>query len=281
MQATLQYIKEELTGLYPENEIAGFSRIIIEDVCGWNYSAQILKREELIPDSDFKKVKSIVDRLKKYEPIQYILGQTIFYGLKIKVNPSVLIPRPETEELVDWILKSSLPENCKILDIGTGSGCIALALKKNLPNSKILAIDVSEEALKTAKNNAAENDLEVNFYEADIINPDKIKLDRFDIIVSNPPYVREIEKNKMNNNVLHFEPELALFVSDDDPLIFYRSIVRFAGSHLKDNGRLFFEINEELGNEMITLLQKYGFYNIEIRNDIHGKNRMLCCQKNS
>ena len=279
MKATLQYLKAELGADYPENEIDGFARIIFEKICGWNFSEQVLKRDNKISSVEFEEIKKIVQRLKNFEPIQYIFGETEFYGLNIKVNQSVLIPRPETEELVDWIVRNKPERNCNILDIGTGSGCIALALKQNLPESKVSATDVSENALKVARQNANHNGLEVTFILQDILNPTNSLADSFDIIVSNPPYVREMEKKEMQKNVLNFEPELALFVNDEDPLVFYNAVSRFALNKLKPFGRIYFEINENLGQETYQLLKNFGFSEIEIKKDINGRERMICALK--
>ena len=279
MKSTIQYIETELAGLYPPAEIEGFKRIIFETVFGWNFTDQVLKKQETILPVDFERIKSIVLRLKNSEPIQYIFGETEFFGLKLKVNSSVLIPRPETEELVEWIVRSKLSENCKILDIGTGSGCIAIAIKSRLKNAEVSGIDISPEALETARLNAIENGLEINFYPADIFNMKNFEGEKFDVIVSNPPYIRESEKVLMHSNVLDYEPEIALFVSDNDPLKYYREIARFAKSNLYDNGKLFFEINENFKSEMVELLSDIGFNNIEIRKDINGKNRMVSCLK--
>jgi release factor glutamine methyltransferase len=277
MKATIQYIEKELTELYPKTEIEGFTRIIIEAVCGWSFTEQVVKKNEQIPEADFEKTKKIVKRLKDFEPLQYILGETEFYGLKLKVNPSVLIPRPETEELVDWITKSGLTENCSVLDIGTGSGCIALALKSQFKDAEVFGIDISEKALEIARQNAVINGLDVRFLKADILNRDHFEWENFDVIVSNPPYIMELEKAKMHANVLNFEPQNALFVSDNDPLVFYRSIAAFAKKHLKNFGLLYFEINENMGPEMFKLLIDFGFSEIEVRKDISGKNRMVSC----
>lgn len=280
MKATIQYIEKELAGLYPNSEIEGFTRIILEAVCEWSFTEQVLNKQEKIRNADFEKIRGIVFRLKNFEPIQYILGETEFYGLKLKVNPSVLIPRPETEELVEWIVKSNLPENITVLDIGTGSGCIALALKSQMENATVFGVDISEKALEVAKQNALKNQLDVDFFQVDILKWEYISWEKFDLIVSNPPYIREIEKTEMHSNVLVHEPENALFVPDNDPLLFYRSIAAFAKVNLKKEGLLFFEINEKLGGEMISLLNEYGFYEIEIRKDINGKNRMIYSRNN-
>jgi release factor glutamine methyltransferase len=279
MQSVIQYIEKELEGLYPKTEIESFARICVEYVCGFNYTQFILHKNEKINPAERKKIEAIVYRLKKHEPIQYILGETEFFGLKLKVNPSVLIPRPETEELVQWILESDLKTESIILDIGTGSGCIALALKSNIPAAKVYGVDFSKEALKTAVQNGKENNLEVDFLQADILNWEQKSWNRPDLIVSNPPYVRELEKKKMQSNVLDYEPETALFVSDSDPLLFYRRIAEFALKYLNPNGGLFFEINENLGNETLKMLELMGFQNCTIKADLFGKERMFRCRK--
>lgn len=279
MKATIQFINSELHGLYPVSEIEGFTRIIFESVCGWSFTRQLVKKHEKIQEPDFLKIQEIITRLKTFEPIQYILGETEFFGLRLIVNPSVLIPRPETEELVDWIVRSDLPPDSRILDIGTGSGCIALALKSVLKNAAVSGIDISEGALETAHENAAKNKLDVRFNQSDILKNDNSNNEVYDVIVSNPPYIREREKLLMLPNVLEYEPGNALFVPDSDPLVFYRSIAAFAIKNLSENGKLFLEINENLGHEMKNMLVDFGFCNIEIRKDINEKNRMICCTK--
>lgn len=279
MKATIQFINSELRGLYPVSETEGLTRLIVEAVCGWSFTEQLIKKQEKIKDEDFVKIKEIIARLKKFEPVQYILGETEFYGLRLNVNPSVLIPRPETEELVDWMVRSNLPANSLILDIGTGSGCIALALKSALKDAKVSGTDISEGALETANENALRNKLDVHFYRSDILKQENPDSEIYNVIVSNPPYIKESEKLLMLPNVLEYEPANALFVTDNDPLVFYRSIAGFAKKNLAENGKLFFEINENLGFEMKNMLIDFGFCNIEIRNDINGKNRMICCTK--
>jgi release factor glutamine methyltransferase len=278
MKATIQYINSELAGFYPVSEIEGFIRIIFDAVCGLSFTEQVIRKHEKISLTDFEKIKTIISRLKNFEPIQYILGETEFYGLKLVVNPSVLIPRPETEELVQWILKSDLPENSTILDIGTGSGCIAIALKNQIKNAEVFGTDISENALEIARQNALKNNLGVDFFQVDILKWEQFKWNKFDVIVSNPPYIRESEKLQMHSNVLNFEPENALFVPDCDPLVFYRAIIIFAKNQLNKSGLLFFEINENLGSEIYEMLIDSGFTEIEIRKDINGKNRMVCCR---
>ena len=243
-----------------------------------------LNPEKEIPEETVQNFQNALFRLKNHEPIQYIVGETDFFGLPFKVNQHTLIPRPETEELVEWILSETPPLkgvggmflNQQLLDIGTGSGCIAISLAKNLPNSKISALDISENALEVARENAEINNIEVDFFQADILK-EKSLPKQFDIIVSNPPYVRNLEKGMMQQNVLEHEPETALFVADGDPLVFYRAISKLAKKHLKPKGKLFFEINEYLGEEMKSLLKSEGFRNIEVKKDIFGKDRMLKC----
>lgn len=218
---------------------------------------------------------SVLNDLKTQKPIQYILGETSFYGLTFQVNENTLIPRPETEELVQWILETHPDDSTiSILDIGTGTGCIPITLKKNRPEATVCAIDISEKALEVATRNALNNQVDVNFLLRDILTTTKLD-QSFDVIVSNPPYVRDIERDEIAANVLQFEPHLALFVKDNDPLVFYRKITRLAQKYLQPKGQLFFEINQYLGDEMIALVQSFGFTQIEIRKDIYGKNRML------
>lgn len=279
MKATIQYIQQELNGLYPQTEVKAFTRLILEHVCDLDYTAQIMMRESSVSPGCRAKISGMVSRLREFEPIQYILGETEFFGLKLHVNPSVLIPRPETEELVSWISETEFKRGFSALDVGTGSGCIALALKKHFPESLVSAVDYSAETLETARKNGELNNLDVDFFQADILNWEKLKWENFDLIVSNPPYVRNSEKAAMFPNVLKFEPEKALFVSDEDPLIFYRKIAGLAREKLNEKGWLFFEINENLGKETVKLLEKKGFHAIEIRNDLFGKNRMIRCRK--
>lgn len=279
MEATIQYIKKELAGLYPATEVTGFIKLIFEHVCQMTYTDQVIHRKEKLNSSYIQQIEEIVSRLKQHEPIQYILGETEFLGLKIKVNPSVLIPRPETEELVNWIIKSVPSHPVSILDIGTGSGCIALTLKHTFKNTQILAIEHSADAISTARINAQINHLDVHFIHTDIFKWKNKAWEDMDIIVSNPPYIRETEKKSMLPNVLKYEPKKALFVSNTDPLIFYREIARFAKKTLKKNGWLYVEINENFGDAMASLLNKTGFKNVEIKKDLYGKDRMLRCRK--
>lgn len=265
----------ELSKLYPETEIQSFFNILIQFKLNLSRVELALQPslEFNTPDLDFFQ-KALLD-LKKQIPIQYIIGKTEFYGLTFNVNNNVLIPRPETEELVNWILKDHQKSaSIKILDIGTGSGCIAISLAKNLPNTEVFALDISSEVIKTAKSNAKINNVVVNFIEADVLTLSKLT-DKFDIIVSNPPYVRELEKEQMQANVLANEPHLALFVKNDNPLLFYDKIANLAKSHLTQKGSLYFEINQYLGEKTIDLLKLNGFKNIELKKDIFEVDRMI------
>ena len=221
-----------------------------------------------------------LSELKQDVPVQHIIGETEFMDMRFKVSPKVLIPRPETEDLVRWVIADSSAEQHQpltILDIGTGSGCIPIALAKHLEGAQVSALDISSDALQVAQTNALENNVNLNFYQADILDKTSTSTinSKFDIIVSNPPYVRELEKNEMHKNVLKYEPGIALFVSDKDPLVFYRAIANFAVKNLADDGRLYLEINQYLGKEMLRLLSEYNFKDIELRKDIFGNDRMV------
>lgn len=276
---------KQLSSVYPQSEIDSFFFILIEEILGFKRIDSVLKADFLIPSDVLNQLQNITERLLKEEPIQYITGNTEFYGLPFLVNKNTLIPRPETEELVEWII-TEVSEihgknitNFSILDIGTGTGCIPISIKHNLPNAIVSAIDVSLEALKVARKNAKLNTVEINFIEQDILNTDDLNqvLDskKIDIIVSNPPYVRNLEKAEIKNNVLENEPHLALFVEDNNPLIFYDKIANLAVKHLTKNGLLFFEINQYLGKETVEILNKKGFKNIELKKDFVGNDRMI------
>ena len=279
-QYRTQFI-QALLPVYDTGEAESFFYLILED-------KKHLKRIDLAlqPDLVFSKAEiadwnTILEQLKLEIPVQYLLGKTHFYGLEFEVNKNVLIPRPETEELVDWIVESQKSEirseKLRILDIGTGSGCIAISLAKNIPNAEVFAIDVSEKALATAQKNAENNQVNVTFIHKNILGTEDLG-QQFDIIVSNPPYVRNLEKDEIRKNVLDHEPHLALFVEDDQALIFYRKIAELARQNLSPDGQLFFEINQYLGKEMIALLEKMNFRNIELRKDIYENDRMTRCR---
>jgi len=288
MQFLTNYIHEQLQPLYPPEDIRCFVRLILTDVCGWSYHQQIRCKDTQIPEKEKKRLIAIVERLKKMEPIQYILGETEFYSIPLKVNPSVLIPRPETEELVDLILGehkgTPLPfssDDCKgtsVLDIGTGSGCIAIALAKHRPHVVVTAIDISEAALQMAEENARMNKTAIRFLNADILNTNKTAAlfpEPFDLIVSNPPYVLEEEKTAMNANVLNYEPHLALFVPNDNPLLYYDAIATFACQKLSPEGTLYFEINPRCDTAITDMLHNKGFTCTKIIRDLSGKNRFI------
>ncbi len=279
MQSTIQYIKKELEGIYPDSEIQGLTKIILEWATGWNYSQQMVNRETQLEDTLRQKIDPVIERLKKFEPIQYILGETEFFGLKINVSPAVLIPRPETEELVKLVLEKNNKHDARILDVGTGSGCIALALKHHLKDAEVSGVDISEMALEVAQKNAKLNKLQVNFFKANILCWQDYNWENYDIIVSNPPYIKESEKAQMQRNVLDFEPEEALFVPDENPLVFYQRILEFTLQKLNKNGSVFFEINENTSNEMYDLFNSFGFKSIKVFNDINEKKRMICGSK--
>jgi release factor glutamine methyltransferase len=275
MQKALQRIKSALEGLYPETEIRSFSYLIIEKLTGLTRTEIIVNKNTFFSDEQRYIIECFIGKLKNFIPIQYILGETEFFGLIFNVNASVLIPRPETEELVDWVLsENDRNASLQLLDIGTGSGCIAIILKHEFKAATVVAFDISEAALKTAQSNAKRNKLHVNFQKVDILNVGEID-QKWDIMVSNPPYVLENEKQKMHPNVLNYEPHLALFVPDNDPLLFYRRIAQFARKQLKSEGKLYLEINREFGSATVDLLTELGFSNVELRKDISGNNRMI------
>jgi len=265
----LSYFREELSAVADEREITSWYYISMNYLLVYNRSDCIINSNQVLNKSQLSKIKQIVAELKSHKPIQYIFGKTEFYGLKIKVNEHTLIPRPETEQLVDWILKENF---VAALDIGTGSGCIPIALAKHT-DAKVLAIDVSEDALLIAEENAKNNEVEIDFIHQDILQTNYLQ--KVDLIVSNPPYVLESEKEKMQENVLDYEPELALFVEDKNPLIFYKKIASLASNFLNENGKLFFEINAKFGKETIEMLADIGFVNIELKKDMNDKDRMI------
>ncbi|NRF40069.1 peptide chain release factor N(5)-glutamine methyltransferase [Pedobacter foliorum] len=279
LKQLLHHFTKELIEIYDEQEIISIFNIIVEHISGFNRSQLMLNGGAEVEEVKYNTYLQALDRLKTGEPPQYVIGDTIFYGLTFKVNPAVLIPRPETEELVDWIIERCNSASLKrgsLLDIGTGSGCIAISLKKNLgPDFKVSAIDVSEGALATATENALLNNAQVNFIHADILSYSSNE--KYDLIVSNPPYITMEEQKEMHHNVLENEPHLALFVSDEKPLIFYEAIAEFALSNLNSNGLLCFEINEYLGEETMQMLIDKSFINIELRKDMQGKDRMIIC----
>jgi len=265
----IPYFIKQLSGIADEREIISWAYISIEHCLDYNRSDCIIHAEKQITTALSDRFKQIIAALKTNKPVQYILGETEFYGLKFIVNKHTLIPRPETEELVDWILKE---EFSSVLDIGTGSGCIAITLAKH-KNAKITAIDISTEVLKVAKENAKLNGVKVNFMQQDILQTKT--LPKVDLMVSNPPYVLESEKEKMQANVLEYEPNLALFVADNDPLIFYKKIGALAEKSLNCGGKLYFEINEQYGAIIPEMLSDIGFVDIAFKKDINDKDRLV------
>lgn len=275
----------ELKSLYPPEEIKTFFNWLCESYLQLK-PFQIQQDLDLVIKTDrLLKFQLALNALKAEKPMQYILGNAYFYGMEFNVNEHTLIPRPETEELVSWVLKdTSKADKLTILDIGTGSGCIPISIAKNLPNAKVYALDISPEALKVAKMNAERNNVEVAFSEADILDCSDLSIifpevNQFDVIISNPPYVRNLEKKKMKKNVLEYEPETALFVADDNALIFYNKIAQLASSNLKDGGKLYFEINQYLGKEMLQLMEKYNFRFNQVNKDVFGNDRMMKGEK--
>ncbi|GHT28506.1 release factor glutamine methyltransferase [Bacteroidia bacterium] len=278
MTETVAYINRSLQDLYPKGEVQSFTRLIMEHVCRLQPYQLLMGGGRHLSDTEKHEIHLIVERLKQFEPIQYILGETSFCGLKFRVNPSVLIPRPETEELIECILNDYDGRKMRILDIGTGSGCIAISVAHFLPTIEVIAVDISEEAIQTAEENARINNAFVSFIQADILYPDIDIPGTFDIIVSNPPYVKENEQIGMEKNVLQYEPRLALFVPDNDPLLFYRAIARLAKQKLNVGGALYFEINAMLGKETVQTLKEEEFTNVELIRDLSGKDRIIKAQ---
>jgi len=274
--------RQQLVGMYELEEVENLCFLTLEHVLKMNRVEISLSRKMDISTSGLTQLNEVTSRLSRSEPIQYIIGNTEFYGMEFQVNPATLIPRPETEELVEWIvtdkgesfIKSEAQEKLKVLDIGTGSGCIAISLAKNISNTHVEAIDISQDALATAYQNANKNEADVTFYNQNILEVETLEK-RYDIIVSNPPYVRMLEKKEMRDNVLSNEPDSALFVTDEDPLVFYRKIGELAFKALEPQGSLYVEINEYLGTETVTLFEKVGFKKVSLRKDMFGKNRMI------
>ncbi|WP_297702649.1 peptide chain release factor N(5)-glutamine methyltransferase [uncultured Eudoraea sp.] len=267
---------KELDYNYSKEEVDSMFYLMIEHFLGLEQFILAIDPRIVITKEEEQYMFEGLSKLKNEHPIQYVLGETTFMDLKIMVNESVLIPRPETEELVNWVLEDieNLDDNLKIIDIGTGSGCIAISLAKLKSNLRATAMDISKSALEVATKNALKNDVDIEFIQADILKITSLK-ENYDIIVSNPPYVREMEKDKMHNNVLKNEPYLALFVPDGDPLLFYRPIVKLAKKSLTPKGVLYMEINQYLGEAVKELLEEFGYSEIELRKDIFGNDRMI------
>lgn len=273
-----RHMMAALSPLYPEGELRQMIRMLFEAFLGWDTVAFMLNRDKTINQSDLLRFHWAMEDLKKHRPIQHIIGYTDFCDCRIEVSPEVLIPRPETEEIV----MSIPPVGGAILDLCTGSGCIAIALAHRNPTATVTAVDLSEGALTMARKNALRNEVEINYVQADVL--DSEMMDRhfegqlFHLIVSNPPYVMDKERDQMAANVLDYEPGMALWVADEEPLIFYEAVARFAQKHLVQDGQLVFEINEHLAHETAQMLERYGFQST-LRHDFRDKPRSLICQR--
>jgi release factor glutamine methyltransferase len=274
-----QQLLLQLYELYDDREAAHIANWVMEHITGLPRIDRILHKDLPLTESQLSLLQQYTQELLLHKPVQYVLQEAWFAGMALYVDENVLIPRPETEELTEWMLQlvpAVFPGETTVLDIGTGSGCIPIALKKKKPHWQVHALDISAAALQVASRNATAQGTAIVFHEADILNETGWpRLPQPDVIVSNPPYIRQSEQAQMQRNVLAFEPHLALFVPDTDALLFYREIARFALAHLNPGGLLFFEINEALGKHMITLLEELGFTGVELKQDLQGKDRML------
>ncbi|HMK20522.1 MAG TPA: peptide chain release factor N(5)-glutamine methyltransferase [Chitinophagaceae bacterium] len=272
-------LTKELKNVYESDELRNIIELVIEHITNMSRAEQLKNKVPYLTCTQLEDLDGITERLKKNEPVQYVLGEAWFAGMKFKVNKNVLIPRPETEELVDWIVREAVSYELRamsILDIGTGSGCIPITLKKKLQEANVSAIDVCSEVLFTATENAVALNAEVNFVLLDFLDEEKWKeLAQYDIIASNPPYVKQSEINTMHERVKEFEPHLALFVPDEDALLFYKKLSDFSLKHLKPGGSLYVEINEVLGEQVVNTFHSVGFTNIELRKDMQEKERMI------
>ena len=276
MKAIIHLIREQLQGYYPDSEINMFSYLILESVCSIDKSSFLRHKDKKISLNEHFRIKEIIEDLKKYRPIQYILGETEFYDMKFIVDENVLIPRPETEELVEWVIrKEQTPKGYKLLDIGTGSGCIAIALAKHLPQAEVFALDISDKALDIARQNAMKNQADVIFFQYDILKDEPFAFPKFDCIASNPPYITFKEKETLEKNVLDYEPHQALFVPDENPLLFYERIAGFARNHLKEEGSLYLETSSHYGQASAKALIDKNFHSVKLYKDISGNDRVL------
>ncbi|MGL5226717.1 MAG: peptide chain release factor N(5)-glutamine methyltransferase [Bacteroidales bacterium] len=279
MQTFMKHIKTELGDIYPENETDAITLRILRTLFNIDRVQLILNKDRIFSAEEREALERIIIRLKNNEPIQYILGEEEFFGRKFKVAPGVLIPRSETEELVELIINEN-PANVQILDIGTGSGCIAITLKLEMPQSNVSGWDISTDALEIAISNSNKLNAKINFVHQDVLAPDTHSSEKVDIIVSNPPYVMDSEKLTMHSNVLEFEPHTALFVSDEDPLLFYRRIAELGLEKLNKPGKLYFEINSLLGEETACLLKDLGYSNVRLIKDLYGRDRIVSGELN-
>ncbi len=275
MNPLYYHIKQRLlSSAYEEGEATSLAKWILAEVFGFSTLELYTGKDTNFPQECRERLDNILTRLERFEPIQYIIGETHFCGLVFKVTPAVLIPRPETAELVEWIVGDCAHSHVRILDIGTGSGCISVSLASRLEGAQVTAWDISLQALSVARHNAQTNRVAVDFCEVDVLQ-DKLPEIEVDVLVSNPPYIAERERADMDRNVLDYEPELALFVPDDDPLLFYRRIACAGNDILVPGGALYFEINRAYGSEMIALLEGLGYHHVELREDLSGNNRMI------
>lgn len=278
MNKIVAYIRSRLQPYYTAEEVSALSRIVCCDLLGQAPTDYYLGKDIVLSSKKEQELEDILQRLSRFEPLQYIEGRTLFLGREFWVAPGVLIPRPETEELVELMLKE-IPADARILDVGTGSGCIAISLAKELPDALVTAWDVSPEALSVARANARKLQADVRFVECDVLACQVDEVGLYDVIVSNPPYVTEAEKADMEPNVLQWEPSLALFVPDDDPLRFYRRIAVLGRDMLADGGRLYFEINRAYGREMVEMLRTMGYVGVRIEKDLSQNDRFVIAEK--
>lgn len=275
----MRFAHQELDALYPEREVGAMVRRLVSEYCGLSLTQILCETDARASESELLKIHFAIKELKNYKPLQYILGHTEFLGLDILLSRHVLIPRVETEQMVQMIIEENKTKpNLRIADLCCGSGCIAVALAKHLGGSRVTAIDISREAVEQTKENAQHNGVEIELTQADILNLDT-DFEPFDIVVSNPPYVRQSEKSAMSRNVTDFEPELALFVQDENPLVFYKAVASFCEKHLKSGGSLYLEANEALC-EQTSLIFTTLDYQSRIVKDLHDKDRMVFCKKN-
>lgn len=278
MNKIVAYIRSRLQPYYTAEEVSALSRIVCCDLLGQAPTDYYLGKDIVLSLKKEQELEDILQRLSRFEPLQYIEGRTLFLGREFWVAPGVLIPRPETEELVELMLKE-IPADARILDVGTGSGCIAISLAKELPDALVTAWDVSPEALSVARANARKLQADVRFVECDVLACQVDEVGLYDVIVSNPPYVTEAEKADMEPNVLQWEPSLALFVPDDDPLRFYRRIAVLGRDMLADGGRLYFEINRAYGREMVEMLRTMGYVGVRVEKDLSQNDRFVIAEK--
>lgn len=278
MNKIVAYIRSRLQPYYTAEEVSALSRIVCCDLLGQAPTDYYLGKDIVLSPKKEQELEDILQRLSRFEPLQYIEGRTLFLGRELLVAPGVLIPRPETEELVELMLKE-IPADARILDVGTGSGCIAISLAKELPDTLVTAWDMSSEALSVARANARKLQANVRFVECDVLACQVDEVGLYDVIVSNPPYVTEAEKADMEPNVLQWEPSLALFVPDDDPLRFYRRIAVLGRDMLADGGRLYFEINRAYGREMVEMLRAMGYVGVRVEKDLSQNDRFVIAEK--